>query len=655
MRKISVALAALLTGGLAVGLGTALPASAATPVALKAPGQAENSDSETQRIEILRLVTARKDLARDKQLSGWLDELGSFYAEPANAPMWISRTGLTPSAGSLMEELGRAEDWGLEASDYDVPSAYGALTTAQQRAAAELDLSLAALTYAFHANGGRFDPTDLSLWYDMRPKAVPASKMLKTMANGADAGGVLRGLHPTHPQFVALREAYLDIIKPNRNTSTETVAAEPEPEDIYFERGPSIRRGDRHPQVALLRKRLNVPAEFAEDDTLYDREMMNAVNAYMRTQGWRRKHVFDHKVRAKLNAQAKGDDNTTGGKISKKALLVNMEKWRWMPREYGNFYIWNNLPSYRTEVRRDGDVIHSERIIIGKTHTQTPVFNDTMTHIVFKPEWGVPSSIKIKSLLPRLASGDYDVLRRRGMRVALNGRSGDPRRINWAKRDIRYIPIVQGPGASNPLGRMKFMFPNKHAVYMHDTPKKHLFNTRTRTHSAGCIRVRDPQQFAEILARETLGWSADDVAAMLSRRAKSNQRVDFDKPVPVYNTYFTVVADENGKLKSYSDVYGHDKRIGQALNGKSLKLIARNDPARIHKAKMEHLADNIPVVRPRYAENAWGDAYGQPPSYAFGNGGFWNQPSKPSKKSKKKYKPQKLYGSTMVRAFWETD
>ncbi|MEO1545098.1 MAG: L,D-transpeptidase family protein, partial [Pseudomonadota bacterium] len=171
-------------------------------------------------------------------------------------------------------------------------------------------------------------------------------------------------------------------------------------------------------------------------------------------------------------------------------------------REFGAFHIWNNIPSYRTEVRRDGEVIHTERIIVGKTSTQTPVFNDRMTHIVFKPEWGVPSSIKIKSLLPRLAGGDYDVLRRRGMRIALNGRSGDPRRINWSKRDIRTIPIVQGAGSSNPLGRMKFMFPNKHAVYMHDTPKRHLFKTRTRTHSAGCIRVRDPQRLAEILTSE---------------------------------------------------------------------------------------------------------------------------------------------------------
>ncbi|MEL7048840.1 MAG: L,D-transpeptidase family protein, partial [Pseudomonadota bacterium] len=604
---------AVVTAGLA-GLGWATSALSQSPAVdyadrtetiallgaprLASPPVSSRAHITPLRIAVLKEITQRRGRVRDKAIAKKLNELGTFYADPDHEPVWVRGGALTPAAGELMEELGRAKDWGLEASDYDVPSAYGALTTVADQARAELDLTLTALEYAFHANGGRFDPTDLSLWYDMRPKRPNASTLLRQLSRSNDAGGVLRSLHPTHPQFVALREAYLDIIKPGRAATSKTKPAEPRVEDIYFAKGPAIRRGKRHPQIALLRKRLNVPAQSRGDETLYDREVMNAVNDFMRTQGWRKKYVFDRRVRAKLNALRNGGSKKPT-RISKRSLLVNMEKWRWMPRQFGeDFHIWNNIPAFRTLVRNGDQIVHSERIIVGKTSTQTPVFNDTMTHIVFKPEWGVPSSIKIKSLLPRLAGGDYDVLRRRGMRISVNGRTVNPRSINWSKRDIRSIPIVQGAGSSNPLGRMKFMFPNKHAVYMHDTPKRHLFNTRTRTHSAGCIRVRDPQKLAEILTQETLGWTDADVAEMLARRAKSNQRVDLDRSIPVYNTYFTLVADADGKLRRYSDIYGHDKRIGQALDGKSVELIARNDPARIHNRKIARLAANIPVVRP---------------------------------------------------------
>ncbi|MEM1372096.1 MAG: L,D-transpeptidase family protein, partial [Pseudomonadota bacterium] len=523
------------------------------------------------RTAILNELAYREGITREEGLKAWLAGLKTFYMDVDYEPIWVRDGRLTPAAGELMEELGRAERWGLRPVDYDVPTAYRALTSGKDQALAEIDLTLAALRYTFHAHGGRFDPSSLSLWYDAKPNRPDSGNLLRRFASASDAGDVLRAQHPAHPQFVALREAYLDIIDPQRRVSEKP--AEPAPEDIVLPRGPAVRLGNRSSQVPLLRKRLSVPPRRSQDADLYDKQVRDAVNAFMRTQGWKRKHVYDNKVRTRLNRQANGGNKRRA--IDKKTLLVNLEKWRLMPRELGAFHVWNNLPSYRTEVRRNGDVIHTERIIVGKTSTQTPVFNDRMTHVVFKPEWGVPTSIKIKSLLPKLAGGDYDVLRRRNMRIPLRGRQGNPRRINWARRDISKIPIIQGPGPSNPLGNMKFMFPNRHAVYMHDTPKKHLFKTRNRTHSAGCIRVRYPRQFAEVILRESLGWDKKDISRQLGRRARSNQRVDLNEAVPVYNTYFTVVANEDGKLRRYKDMYGHDKRISKALDGVSPRVIAR--------------------------------------------------------------------------------
>lgn len=660
MRTFVVSASLLLLAGTAFSL----PAAAKRPVDVITPDGAVTAEVDPapalapDRIAILAHITDLRERARDPQRVAWLDAMGTFYAQPGARAIFIAEDGLTHAAGEMMEELGRAEEWGLSAADYDTPSAYGVLDTPEARARAEVDLALTALTYAFHANGGRLDPTELSLWYDMKPKPVDAPALLATFARAGDAGAVLRDLHPKHPQFVALREAYLDIIKPNRekpDSQAVEAAAEPEPDEIILNYGRSVREGQRNPQIALLRKRLDVPAGDPDDETLYDRELRNAVDSFMRTQGWRRKYVFDDKVREKLNALASGDVATgqRPASVSKRALLVNMEKWRLLPRSFGDFHIWNNLPSFMTEVVKNGEVIHEERIIIGKESLQTPVFKDQMTHIIFKPEWGVPSSIKIKTLLPRLAAGDYDVLRRRGMRIAVNGRSVDPRTINWGRRDIRTVPIIMGASSSNPLGNMKFMFPNKHAVYMHDTPERHLFKNRNRTFSSGCIRVRNPDRFAEVLTQEALGWTAQDVENMLGRRADENVRIDLPKPIPVYNTYFTVVADADGKLRTYSDIYGHDKRISQALlDGKSADVIARSDPARLHAARMDEMATNVPTYREETVADNYGYGFGYNSS-PFAN--FWGQPA-PSQQQKKKKSSGSSGGApswTLNRPFWE--
>lgn len=268
-------------------------------------------------------------------------------------------------------------------------------------------------------------------------------------------------------------------------------------------------------------------------------------------------------------------------------MRANLERWRWLPADLGERYVWNNIPAYETRVYDNGVNIFRERLIVGGARTQTPVFSDIIRFVVFQPDWGVPPSLKVKDLLPRLARGDTSVLDRRDMRIV--GRS--PATHDWSKVDIRQIPIVQNPGPSNPLGRMKFMFPNRHHVYMHDTPTKHLFARSSRALSNGCIRVRDPMRFAETLLAPDKGWSRSDLTRLVSRGAPQNNRVDLDTPVPVHNVYFTVVADEYGKLTTYGDVYGHDRRVSDALDGEALDKIAARDPALAHDREIERLME----------------------------------------------------------------
>lgn len=602
-------------------------------------------------LAILQDLTDRKAKTSDPQTIRWLDALGSFYAGESDGAMWVTATGWSPRAQAAIAELRRAGDWGLDASAFEIPSLSASVAASPlAQAHAETGLSFAILTYAWHASGGRMDPTDLSLWFDQSPQNFDALALLKDLSFLDDTARVLQGLHPQHAQFKALHKAYLAMRYPDGAKKAD----EPEqPKQIILEKGPKVYPGKSHEQIPLLRARLGVEA-VEGDEEVYDRTLVKAVNSFMKTQGWRKKTTFDNKVRARLNNPRGKKTAKRKGGITEKDLLVNMEKWRWMPRDLGDLHVWNNLPSFTTEIVKNGEIVHSERIIIGKTSTQTPVFSGTMTNVVFKPEWGIPSSIKIKSLLPKLAAGDHDVLRRRGMRISINGKTVSPSRYNWAKTDITRIPIIQGAGSSNPLGRMKFMFPNKHAVYMHDTPDKHLFKNTVRTSSSGCIRVRDPQRFAEVVMAEAKSMTASDVDSFLDRRAQDNNRVDLDRSIMVHNAYFTIVADENGKLAQLDDIYGHDKRIGRALDGVSADVIARSDPAREHEAKMKRLALAAPSHARRAEERLYeqeNNFFASGPSWSFG---FQPQPYKPYKpKKSKKYKKTKYkHPSTLMQPFW---
>ncbi|MEQ8825150.1 MAG: L,D-transpeptidase family protein [Filomicrobium sp.] len=605
-------------------------------------------------VEILKEITARRRLSRDDAEKRQLDELGTLYAATFSKPVWLNGTAPSARVEQALEEFRRAEEWAFNPADYafDLP-AYS-LSSVAEKARFEINFTLHVLKYVDHARSGRFRPTEMSLWYERAGNKADHMELLKELAKTNNVRALLVAQHPQHEGFNRLRQAYLRLKFPERFIDEPKKVVETKPKPIFLKYGKSIRRGQRHPQIAVLRKRLEVPADSPRDANLYDRELMYAINSFMRTQGWRRKYVYDNKVRKALNRNNGAEAPRKAKKIRIDDIVANMEKWRWLPRDLGDMHIWNNLPTFQTQVVKNGEVIHKERIIIGKDKTQTPVFSDTMTHVVFKPQWGVPNSIKVKSLLPRLAGGDLDVLRRRGMRIQYDKKIVSPSRYNWSRTDIRSIPIVMGAGSSNPLGNVKFMFPNHHAVYMHDTPDKHLFKSSQRKFSHGCIRVRNPVRLAEVLLGETSNWSTDMVADHLRRRAKENNRVDLDNKVQVHNVYFTVVADENGELKSLSDIYGHDKRIKQALAGRSLRLIAKNDPARLQKKEIEAIAKNRRVYASRNSRrrnNNAAEYFGVSP-YALGGPAFAPSYKKPKKKKYVKYKKKKKsYSSFQINPY----
>jgi L,D-transpeptidase YcbB len=259
-------------------------------------------------------------------------------------------------------------------------------------------------------------------------------------------------------------------------------------------------------------------------------------------------------------------------KGSVRKLLANMEMWRWMPADLGSTHVFVNVPEFQFRLVRDGAVVHAERVITGKTTTQTPIFSDKMETVVFKPRWNVPDSIKVKELLPALYKS-RDALARQDLKIELNGQAVDPRQVNWSSTDIRAFHVYQPSGNANALGVVKFLFPNKHAVYLHDTPTKNLFDSASRAYSHGCIRIRNPVRFAEVLMEQDKKWTPAQVKAALSPESPDDNHVGLARKFPVHIAYFTATAAEDGQITYYKDIYEYEGNINLGIEGKANQIV----------------------------------------------------------------------------------
>lgn len=514
------------------------------------------------------------------------DALWMFYAG-RSAPVWVTRSGWTHAAKAAIDELNRADDWGLSAADFKVPELSAPDASDQfadkDLAAAEVGLSLAILKYARYARGGRIeDPaTQLSSYLDRKPQLRPPYLVMADVAATGVPDAFLRKQHPQHPQFERLRQLYLA----RRNAGEDGAPTIP--------KGNQLSPGTTDEQITLVRERLGVPAS-GVDETYYDDALAEAVKRFQTKRGISPANgTINAKTRRALN---------DGQNVSRRTLLANMEEWRWMPEDLGETYVWINVPEYTVRVVRDGQVKHEERVVVGTNSTQTPIFSEDIETIYFHPRWIVPQSIKMNEVYPSLMRGG-GYFHRQGMKLVRNGREVNPWKVNWGKSDIRNYDVYQPSGPGNALGQMKFTFPNKHAVYLHDTPSKKLFNSSQRTFSHGCVRVRNPLVLAQVLLDIDKGWDAETVAALLKGKPEENG-IHLDKHIPVHITYFTAQVDEDGDIKTEEDIYGHEKRITQALEGKwkqidkgtdhlaQVELARRIDRSSSSRSRSSHSAAN---------------------------------------------------------------
>jgi len=503
------------------------------------------------------------------------EALGAFYSAYAGEPYFARDGKLMARANAIVAEIRKADDWGLKASDFTLPDELPASATPEQQAQAEIDVGLAALKYARYARGGRINPSQLTRMWDQEPDLVDPKDVLKAVTEASAPDDYLRSLHPKHPQFERLRKALQEARKPAHPTVAASSGEDPK---VQVPAGPRLKPGDKHAQVEILRKRLGVAAESGQEK-LFDAKLTEAVRAVQKANGIEPTGVVSKTTRAALNGETTDTDSQ---KIRR--IVVNMERWRWLPANLGDMYVWDNIPEFTTRVMKDGASIFTEKIIVGTGQNPTPVFSANMQSVVFHPSWGVPDGIKSNEIGPALrrSSGDFfffgsgasSVLKRHGLSVTHNGRPVDPDSVNWGSVDIRQFHFSQPPGSTNVLGVVKFMFPNKHDVYMHDTPQRDLFNSQVRMFSHGCVRVQNPRRFAEIILGHDKGWPPAEIGRLLGG---GQNEVKLDKPIPVHITYFTAMVDDQGRMQTFGDAYGHDSRILSALEGRPVQYIAATE------------------------------------------------------------------------------
>jgi murein L,D-transpeptidase YcbB/YkuD len=235
------------------------------------------------------------------------------------------------------------------------------------------------------------------------------------------------------------------------------------------------------------------------------------------------------------------------------------------------------------EVVKNGETVHTERVVVGEIGKQSSIFTRRLQDITFRPMWRVPESIKVNELWPSMLRGG-GLMRQYGLEVETkDGRRLDWRTMDWRTLDIREYEVVQPPSRSSAMGVVKFSFPSQHTIFMHDTPDKWMFNSKQRTLSHGCLRLRNPLQVAELVLAHDKGWDAAKVSE-LAKSGPLNNQVMIEKRIPMHIAYFTAWVDDAGALKTYSDIYGHEKRVTQALDGNWTQIAKGRD----------HLAPSVP-------------------------------------------------------------
>lgn len=494
--------------------------------------------------------------------------LPRFYEGRSHQPAWVGDRGPLPKAESLMRTIGQADREGLRPENYHLRKIEVILEQLKEnkekrkpfnpRRLVDLDLLLtdAFLIYGSHLLGGYVNPETIHPEWNASRREKDLVEVLQLALDSNQIEKKLKDLLPSHPGYNSLREALLTYRKLAKETDWPKIPA-----------GPALKKGKYDERVALLKTRLLASGDLEEglqtDENLFDDILDEAVRRFQKRHGLDIDGIVGPVTLAALNVPIEE---------WLRQIELNLERWRWLPQSLGERYLLVNIANFELEVVENNQLIINIRAVIGRPYRRTPVFSDKVTYLVFNPYWYVPPSIATKDMLP-LIQKEPDYFDKQGIKLFIGwgaeAKEFDSKNIDWTKVTPKNFPyrLRQDPGPKNALGQVKFMFPNKFNVYLHDTPSRELFQRAARGFSSGCIRIEKPIELAEYLLKGDPKWTRENILGAIEKGIE--QTVSLPKLIPIHLLYWTAWVDDDGQMHFREDIYGRNALLDQALQEKA--------------------------------------------------------------------------------------
>ncbi len=518
----------------------------------------------------LRAIVQAGNLSdlRWPDFSDYVKHLQEFYDSYGYSLPWVRGMEPTAQAQQIIAILSKAEEKGLSADDYDGPRWAGRLAKLKPAAGqpSEADavrfdaaLTVCVMRYISDLHIGKVNPKHFDFGFDVQAKKYDLPEFLKKdVVDSSDAASVLAQVEPPFPGYrrtIQTLNRYMQLAK--------EYSGEPLPAPV----GKTIAPGDSYAGVPQLTRLLRVvgdlppDANVPADGTVYQGPLVDAVKSFQRRHG--------RDPDGKIGKQTLDDLNVPLSQRLRQMQLT-LERWRWLPVAYQKSPIVANIPEFRLRAYDENfKVALSMNVVVGKAYGHsTPVFEDKMAYVIFRPYWNVPYSIAKSEFFSKIAR-DPDYLAKKGFEVVNNRQevvaSGNVTSDVLDQLRAGKLFIRQMPGPKNSLGLVKFIFPNDYSVYMHDTPAQEFFAKSRRDFSHGCIRLEKPADLAVWVLRDNPGgWNMDRVRAAMN--GDPNRQVNLTKSIPVLIVYGTVIVSEDGIVHFYDDIYGHDATLEKVLD-----------------------------------------------------------------------------------------
>ncbi len=497
-----------------------------------------------------------------EELRGTLER---FYKGRAYRPAWTDGAEPLPAAQALLEALPAADAAGFHpaySAARRVEQAYAAADPSPDTLA-QLDIRLtrAFLRHAHNLAAGRVDPDRIDPSWDLKREPVDLAVVLQQALAGDSLAATLQGLLPQHDAYVRLAQA--------EARYRRIVEAGGWPE---IPPGPTLSAGDRSDRVPTLRRRLTVTGDFdaaardtARGSRVFGTALADALMHFQRRHNIEPTGILDAATREALNVPAE---------VRLRTIRLNLERWRWVPPGVtsADRYVMVNVPDFKLRAYEDGQIAQEMAVVVGAAYSNraTPVFADSIEHLIFNPYWNVPPSIAEAEILPAARSSANYMARNNYQLVRYFGPDAETYPItpaNLRRVAAGELLVRQASGPQNALGQVKFMFPNEHAIYLHDTPAEYLFEKTNRTFSHGCVRVERPIDLAAFALQRQSGWDRSRIGALME--GAEWKLVELRQKIPVYLLYFTAFADRQGDVHFSEDLYGRDDALLKALRAAS--------------------------------------------------------------------------------------